>query len=152
MARGMVVGEKIVSQASTDAFREGHARTFGEPTPGSKGGRWIYDAQQQKLVRADEYVPPSRAIDGTVITDRWYEGARTLDGEDIGSRRKRAEYMKRKGYVDGNDVTPAYVERVRAEAAREAKRERRGAIEESYRRHRATPTVERLAPRGVYED
>jgi hypothetical protein len=126
------------------------ASGFGEGT--KERGRFIWDDAQQKLVRYADYQAPSRALDAPIVTDRWYEGARTLDGDDIGSRRKREEYMRSRGYTDGNDVTPAYYERQRAEKAREEKQVRRAAVEEMYRRHRSTPTVERLAPRGVYDE
>jgi hypothetical protein len=126
------------------------ASGYGEGT--KERGRFIWDEAQQKLVRYADYVPPSHTLNAPIMTDRWYEGARTLDGDDIGSRRKREEYMRSRGLQDGNDVKPEYYERARAEQAREEKGRRRAAIEEVVRRHYSTPTVERLAPRGVYDE
>lgn len=126
------------------------ASGFGEGT--KERGKFVWDEQQQKLVRYDDYRPQARAIDAPIITDRWYEGARTLDGDDIGSRRKREEYMRSRGYTDGNDVVNTDLGRLRAEQGRAEKQARRATVEEMYRRHRATNSVERLAPRGVYDE
>lgn len=144
-------GSFSVHAPGTEAYRENHERTFGERKPGQRG-RWIWDTEQQKMVRADEYVPPSHAIDGLIITDRWYEGAQTLSGIDIGSRRKRQEYMRANGLADANDVSQSYLDRQRADQNRDEKRARRQTVEDIYRRHRATSSVERLAPRATYDE
>ena len=146
MARGMVVGEAIVSQANTQEYNDGYERTFGDRKP--VRGRWIYDARLGKCVPADEYQPESRALDAPIITDRWYEGQAALDGTDIGSRAKREAYMKAKGLVDANDFSQSYFDRQRAEKARADAKERRADVIETYRRHKATTSIERLAPRG----
>jgi hypothetical protein len=119
------------------------ASGFGEGTK-EKGGRWIWDKEQQKLVRYEDYIPPSHAKDAPIMLDRWYEGSHTLDGDDIGSRAKRKEYMRSHGLVDANDYSQSYHDRQRAEKAREDRREVRRTVEEVYRQHRATPTVERV--------
>jgi hypothetical protein len=110
------------------------ASGFGEGT--KEKGRFIWDESQQKLVRYEDYVPPSRALDAPIITDRHYEGARATDGTDIGSRRKHQEYMKLNGLAPANDFSPSYYDRVRKEKAAEEKRERREAVIETYRESR----------------
>lgn len=116
MARGTVVNEPVVSQASTEEFRSGYDRTFGDRKP--VRGRWIWDARQQKLVDASEYVPESRAIDGTIMVDRFMEGERTPDGVDIGSRQKRKRYMQENGLADYDDFKGARERRAKEQAAK----------------------------------
>lgn len=124
----------IRSHPATTEYRENHERTFGERQPGQRG-RWVWDARQGKLVRADEYQPEPQALNAPILTDRFMEGHRTLEGEDIGSRRKRLEYMKRNGLVDANDFSNAYFERQRAAKERETKAERKQAVVEAYKQH-----------------
>lgn len=40
-----------------------------------------------------------------VVTDLYMDGQVTVDGNDIGSHRKRRDYMKRHGYADANDFS-----------------------------------------------
>jgi len=101
MARGMAAGEPIISQANTPEFEEGHARTFGESKV--QRGRWVWDEAQGKLVSAEEYQPPERAVDAPILAGRFYENVCAVDGTDIGSRRKRNDYMKAHGYADTSD-------------------------------------------------
>jgi hypothetical protein len=120
MARGMVVNEAIVSQASTNEFREGHERTFG-PSKVERG-RFIWDETQQKLVRAEDYVAPSRALDAPVMAGRFYEGASFNDGEkvhDLGSRSKHRAFMREKGWATADDFEESWT---KAEQARDARR------------------------------
>ena len=114
--RGMVKGEQIVSQANTEGFRDGYDRTFGDKK--AVRGKWVWDESQQKLVDASEYVPPSRAIDGTIMCDRFMEGERTADGVDIGSRAKRKRYMEERGLADYDDFKGAREKRDREQAAK----------------------------------
>lgn len=113
------------------------ATGFGPGQPGSQG-RWVYDAKQQKLVRAEEYQPEQHALHAPIMLDRFYEGTQTVDGVDIGSRAKRRAYMKAKGLADFDDFSPGYYERQRAEQAREEKRERRETIIDNYKQYRET--------------
>jgi hypothetical protein len=111
MARGMVVNEAIVSQSSTDEYRAGHERVFGERKPFR--GRLIYDTAQGKCVPADEYRAPSRALDAPIIADRIHEGTVFHDGErlrDIGSRRKRREFLRETGLADATDCSRSWLE------------------------------------------
>lgn len=101
MARGMVVGEQIQSQAATPEYRENHERIFGERK--AVRGRWIWSDKEQRLVSAEEYVPEKRAIDGTIMCDRFMEGHVATDGTDIGSRQKRKAFMQANDLVDYDD-------------------------------------------------
>lgn len=126
MARGMVVGEQIVSQAQTKAFDEGYERVFGDRKP--QRGRWVWDEKAGKLVSADEYVPPERAVDAPILSGRFYENTSTTDGVDIGSRQKHRAYMRDRGLAPADDFSPGYYERVRKQAQEEHRRERRETI------------------------
>jgi hypothetical protein len=109
MARGTVIGEGIVSQASTDEFRDSYARTFGD-RPVVRG-RWVYDVRRKGLVPADEYVPPSRALDAPIIADRIHEGTKFHDGErvrDLGSRAKRRAFLRETGLAEASDYSASY--------------------------------------------
>ena len=126
MARGTVVGEKVVSQANTDAFREGHERIFGDRKP--QRGKWVWDEAQQKCVPADEYQPPERAVDAPILSGRFYENTRATDGTDIGSRTKHRRYMQEHGVTLMSDFSPGYLEGVKKARQAETRRERREVI------------------------
>jgi hypothetical protein len=116
MARGMVVGESIQSQASTDEFRDGYDRIFGDRKP--QRGRWIWDEAQQKLVSAEEYEPPSHAVDGPIMSGRCNENLVAPDGTDIGTRARRKAWMKATGTADASDYTQAWKKAAAEKAAR----------------------------------
>jgi hypothetical protein len=129
MARGTAVGEPVVSQANTPEFTDGYARTFGDR--GVLRGKWVFDKAQQKLVPADEYQPPARALDAPIMMDRFYEGT-TYDlggGQvaDIGSRRKRKAFMKELGFVDHDDAK-AEARIVQNDFQRQSDRERKESL------------------------
>jgi hypothetical protein len=115
MARGLANGEHVVSQASTDAYRESHTRALGEFKPGSRG-RWVYDEAQRRLVRAEDYVPPARAVDAPIMTGRCHEGQIAPDGTDIGTRAKRAAWSRATGCADYDDFKGARARRAKADA------------------------------------
>jgi hypothetical protein len=126
MARGMVVNEAVVSQASTDEFREAHERIWGDKPV--QRGRWIWDEAAQKLVRAEDYQPPSRAVDAPIMVDRFYEGTAATDGTDIGSRRKHRDYMARNGLAPADDFSPGWYAKIQKDKERERKASRRDAL------------------------
>lgn len=136
MARGMANGEPIVSQAQTEAFDEGYDRVFGKNRKPHRG-RWVWDEGQQKLVSADEYVAPVRALDAPVMVDRFYENTAATDGTDIGSRRKHREYMNARGLAPGGDYSPQWYESRRKEMKRDADRQRHATLERAlYKLHK----------------
>jgi hypothetical protein len=126
MARGMVVGEAITSQANTKEFADGYERTFGDRKP--QRGRWVWDEQARKLVPADEYVAPERAVDAPILSGRFYENTATTDGVDIGSRQKHRAYMRDRGLAPADDFSPGYYERIRKQSQEQHRKERREAI------------------------
>lgn len=129
--RGTVIGEKVVSRARTEEFDAGYDRTFGKDRKPQRG-RWIWDEAQQKLVAADEYVPPSRALDAPILAGRFYENTKATDGTDIGSRAKHAAYMKANGIAAASDFSPAYYEGVRKAQELAAKRDRHATVDRAF--------------------
>lgn len=81
----------------------------------------------------DEYEAP-RALDAPIMVDRFYEGAKVPGtGEDIGSRTKHREYMRRNGLTTVDDYTHEWAKaaQVREEMSKgnfPDKRERREEI------------------------
>jgi hypothetical protein len=65
-----------------------------------------------------DYEPPART---QINMDRYYEGTAATDGTDIGSRKKRKEYMKRHGLADADDFKETW-----AKAQREREEFRAG--------------------------
>jgi hypothetical protein len=162
MARGMVVGEAITSQAQNEAFDEGYSRAFfsGQCRCGhdsshheqtragrcyfcegtaeackclafSKApqrGRWVWDEQARKLVPADEYRAPERAVDAPILSGRFYENTATTDGVDIGSRQKHRAYMRDRGLAPADDFSPGYYDRIRKQSQEQHRKERRETI------------------------
>lgn len=67
--------------------------------------RWVYTQGGQPLpgpieVSSDWSADPKRC---DVVTDLYMDGVRTVEGVDIGSRRKRREYMRANGLADSSD-------------------------------------------------
>lgn len=134
MARGMVVGEAIVSQAQSRAFDDGWDQMKHEDD--GRRGRFVWDPVQQRLVRPSERVE-ERAVDAPIIADRIHEGTVFHDGDrvrDLGSRAKRREFLRETGLAEASDFSPAY--RARAAASRERQVERRvdGAADQAIRK------------------
>jgi hypothetical protein len=135
MARGTANGEPVVSQANSDAYREGYARTLGDKK--AERGRWVYDVRLRALVPADEYVPPARAVDAPIIADRIHEGTHFDDGSrvwNLGSRRKRREFKRELGVTDRSDYGPGWRERRLAEREQRTDRKTEAAFENAARK------------------
>lgn len=113
----MSTGKDPKTMPGTAEFRDGYDRAFGQRKP--QRGRWIYDTQGN-AISADEYVTPEEARNAPICVDRFMEGASTIDGVDIGSRRKRKEYMRRNGVADSSDVSSKWVQGRREEKQRRA--------------------------------
>ena len=126
MARGMVVGEAVVSQAANDAYRDNFDRIFGKDRV-VQPGHWSFGSAEES----------EQARNAPIIADRIHEGTRSpIDGSDIGSRRKRREHMKAHGVEDATDVSPQYLERVKRQREVEDGRARRAAMESAARSRR----------------
>jgi hypothetical protein len=131
----MANGERIVSQANSRAFDEGYDRNFGTGRRVERG-RWVYDPEAKALVSADEYRAPVRALDAPIIADRIHEGTHYDDGDlvrDIGSRRKRREFLREKGWEDAADASPQWREQQVKDRERLDDRKRRQAMEQAKR-------------------
>lgn len=127
--KGMVAGQPIQTGALTKEYEDGFARTFGERKP--QRGRWVWDKRKGEMVPAEEYVPEEPDDKRVMlVTDRHLEGMRATDGTDIGSYRKRDEYLKAHGLTHADDfkqhLSPEQKERraaAKAQAERRALRE-----------------------------
>ena len=63
--------------------------------------RFVWNKEAGRLVEVTpDWTPTPRT---EVMSGSFYEGARTLEGEDIGSRRKHAEHMRRNGLAPASD-------------------------------------------------
>jgi hypothetical protein len=133
VARGTVVGEPVVSQANTREYEEGYDRAgLGTSETAKERGRFIYDPVQKKLVRAEDYRPPDRALDAPIMVDRFYENTKATDGTDIGSRAKHRAYMKANGLASADDFSPGWYAARRSEQKREADRTRHATIDRAF--------------------
>jgi len=86
------------------------------------------------------YEEDKQAVNSPFMVDRYMEGVHAVDGADIGSRRKRKEYMKQNDLADYDDFAG-----VREKAAKERaayyerggtekdQKERKEALAQSYR-------------------
>lgn len=136
MARGMVVGEAITSQAATEDYRAGHDRTFGERQPGQRG-RWIWDAEAGRLVRAEDYRPPAVKCGTGIIADRVHEGTVFDDGErvrDLGSRAKRRAFLRETGLAEASDYSAQYRETAAKQRERAVERRIDSSAEQAVRK------------------
>lgn len=77
--------------------------------------RWNASKGELEELGAD-YVPESRQA-GAPVSDLYMDGVRATDGTDIGSRKKRREYMQARGLADADDFRGEWA---RAQKAREA--------------------------------
>jgi hypothetical protein len=99
----------------TDSFRENYDRIHGENHKPTRG-KWVYTSSGE-AVPVEEYRSPTETdVHTQISTDRHYENIAATDGTDIGSRRKRAEYMKRHNLADASDFSETWK---RAAAERE---------------------------------
>lgn len=114
--RGTANDEAVVSQANSKAFEDGYDRIFGKDRKPERGS-FVFDPEQQKFVPAGEYRPPERALDAPIMAGRFYENTVSTEGEDLGSRRRHAEYMRRHGVAMLSDYTH-HLEKKREERVR----------------------------------
>ena len=71
-----------------------------------------------------------------IVSDLYMDGHVTVDGVDIGSRRKRQDYMRRTGSLDASDFSHGYYENERKHRERAEERSVRESVIETYRRLR----------------
>jgi hypothetical protein len=129
----MAAGEPIVSQAQTEAGREGYARTFGDTKP--QRGKWVMTPDG--LVPVEDYTPEPLAVNAPIIADRLHENQAFDDGErvwDIGTRRRRREMQRETGLADAGDFGPGWSERKHAEKDRHYDRRTHEAFDQAARK------------------
>lgn len=63
--------------------------------------RYVYDEKLRQLVEIDSDWRPTPRTE--LMTGNCYDDARTVEGVDISSRRKRNEYMKQNNLADFDD-------------------------------------------------
>lgn len=112
--RGTAANEPVQSQASTEEFRSGYDRSFGDRKP--QRGRWVMTPKG--LVPAEEYVPEHIALNAPILTDRVHEGQKAPDGTPIDTRRKRAAWMRAADVVDYSDGESLRQKRAAEQAAK----------------------------------
>lgn len=127
--KGSVAGQAIKTDPLTKEYAENFDRIFAK-REAQKGGRWVWDEEQKRLVPASEY-RERMALHASIVTDRFYENTQATDGTDIGSRRKHREYMRRNNLTTVDDYTGhfAAAEKER-EAIRKGENDRKGRRED----------------------
>lgn len=122
------MADEIKTRPLTPEYEEGYERTFGKDRKPVRG-RWVF--RDGRLVDVNEAPPleSERAIDANIMVDRFYEGTKSVDGADIGSRRKHREYMRERGLAPADDFSPKYYERLRKEREDANRRSRRETLE-----------------------
>lgn len=104
---------------------------------------YVYDEQLGQMVeRTREPVRRANAQDhlGGLWGDRHYDGMRASDGEDISSRKKHREYMKRHGVTTSDDFKDTWA---RARQQRDEYYTRGGTV----RRQDIVASIEKLQHR-----
>jgi hypothetical protein len=65
--------------------------------------RYKYDAKTKKVVEITPQQIKRKNSDRALWNDTHYDGARTTDGKDIGSRKKHRQYMKDNNLTTSDD-------------------------------------------------
>lgn len=110
--RGMVAGQPITTGAQTKEYDEGFERTFGERKP--ERGRFVY--RDGQAVRVGEDFQGTRGLTAPV-SDLYMDGIAATDGTDIGSRKKRHEWMKANNLADADDFKGTWEKAAKERAA-----------------------------------
>lgn len=94
--------------------------------------RYRFDEASQSMVEVSSvYMGEGYSAGGRVSEGEIYDGARTLDGVDISSRKKRREYMKATNTTDPSDYKRHWVdtkEKIEAYRAGARDKDRREAL------------------------
>lgn len=146
----MSTGADAKTMPVTAAYAEGHERIFGNNGP--QRGFWVmrcekchgvtlaagetrYDCGDcggkdcRGSINLNEAPPlPVEAKSAPFMVDRFMEGSVAQDGTDIGSRRKRRDYLKETGAADASDFGPDYSQRVRARREAEVAKQTRETV------------------------
>lgn len=101
-------------------YRPGHPRA---------NERGFVDAREVEDLPPDpQHVP--------VFTDLYMDGQATVDGVDIGSRRKRREYMRATDSLDASDFSRGYYEKERRYRERQDDAKTQAAVIDAYHKVR----------------
>lgn len=116
----------VESRTVTPEYAAGHERAFGkgsdEPRK-AKRTRYRWNPELKRMVEIggpDDPGAPDEGADARtrVLTDLYMDGVRTFDSnEDIGSRKKRREYMRRNGLSDMSDWKGYWAKKEKERAA-----------------------------------
>lgn len=81
--------------------------------------RWLYTLGGVKLPEpvevSDDWRPPAEGR--APVTDLYMDGVRATDGTDIGSRKKRREFMNVRGLADADDFKGEWAKAAEKRAA-----------------------------------
>ena len=125
MARGIAAGERVVSQANTEAYDQGYdASGLGKSKRSKERGSWVWDDKAGKLVRPWEHDwgNTKTARSAPISVDRHYEGVPSpIDGTVFQSRRQHREYMRARNLTTIDDFNGKGGQWERAEAKRALK-------------------------------
>ncbi|HEX4385755.1 MAG TPA: hypothetical protein VH083_22505 [Myxococcales bacterium] len=153
----MSTGADAKTMPVTTAYEDGHERIFGPSAPVAQRtarrvyvsrcaacdgvtfepGALLFDCRRcggkncYGLVDTS-VAPPLReeheARSAPIMVDRFMEGSVAQDGTDIGSRRKRKDYLKATGATDASDFGPGYGQRVRTRREEEVSKQTRETV------------------------
>lgn len=99
--------------------------------------RYVWDDEAKQLVEVGEEWTDTPRGNAGPVTDLYMDGQRTVDGVDIGSRRKRRDYMKANNLADVSDFTETW-----AKAAKQREAIRDGSAGRSERREAIARAIE----------
>lgn len=107
--------------------------------------RWVYTQGGRPLPEpievTAEWTDTPKRVD--VVTDLYMDGVRATDGTDIGSRKKRREYMHVRGLADADDYKGQW-----QKAAEQREKVRRGEHDKAERRDAIGRAVYEAEKRG----
>lgn len=100
------------------AYKEGYARVFGNRSP--EKGRWVYDREQGKFVRPEEFTRPQS--EGPMLMKPLDEFVSPVDGSVISDRAQLRRHNKQHGVTNladfGENDGKSFFERKQAERER----------------------------------
>lgn len=99
----------------TREYAEGHERTFGKSE--RKTGRWFFNPKTKQMEEIGANWEPTNARNVGRHGDFYMDGAHTVDGVDIGSRRKRNDYKRAAGVEDSSDFKNTIAEQTKIREA-----------------------------------
>ena len=99
--------KKGLNQGNSSKYVDGHEQTFGEKPTGVRG-RYVWDKEQEKLVRAEEYTPPEGKLH---VQEDIKPFKSPIDGTIINSRSDLRRHNKQHGVTDSRDYSKEHYEK-----------------------------------------